>query len=256
MPYPYTRLKGFTLVEMAIVLVIMGLILGGLLMPLSVQMDQHNVTSTRTTIANVQEALLGYAMANGRFPCPAVLGATGVEAVAVPATGACTVLNGYVPGTTLGITPVNASGYVLDAWNNPIRYAVSNLLSGPNSIFTFSFGMKNANSGACPNCGMSWIASQPLPLLSVCNTAPALGATTCTSPATTLTNTAVLVVFSQGKNFPTIGIPDEQANNAGNAFVDHTPNPAGAANGEYDDIMSWVSINTVFSRMVQAGQLP
>jgi hypothetical protein len=165
-------------------------------------------------------------------------------------------LNGYVPGTTLGITPVDTNGYVLDAWNHPIRYAISNLLAppAPSLIFTFLSGMKNANSAACPNCGMSWIASQPL--LSVCNAAPALGATACTSAATTLTSNAVLVVFSQGKNFPTIGIPDEQANNAGNAFVDHTPNPAGPANGEYDDIMSWVSINTVFSRMVQAGQLP
>ncbi|HEY8095242.1 MAG TPA: type II secretion system protein [Methylobacter sp.] len=252
MAYSYTRLKGFTLVEMAIVLVIVGLILGGIMMPLSVQMDQHNATSTRATIANVQEALIGYAMANGRFPCPAVAGATGVEAFAAggAGTGICANLvnAGFVPGVTLGVSPTNANGYVVDGWNNPIRYAIVPLTNdaGASYIFTKSLGMKNA--------GISWIALQSL--LSVCNTSTGIGATTCSGAATTLTNSAVLVIFSQGKNFPTIGIPDEQANNVGDVFIDHTPNPTGAANGEYDDIMSWVSINTVFSRMVQAGQLP
>jgi prepilin-type N-terminal cleavage/methylation domain-containing protein len=263
MAYPHTRLKGFTLVEMAIVLVIIGLILGGIMLPLSVQMDQHNVTSTRNTLANVQEALIGYAMANGRFPCPAAPATTGVEAPATAATAgtACTnPLNGYVPGTTLGITPVNANGYVVDGWNNPIRYAISSL-TDPNAlkVFTNTSGMKNANSVTCaPNCGMSWIAAQlPPSLLSVCNTSTGIAGGTCSGAATTLTTNAVFVVFSQGKNFPGgVGV-DEAANLDGDtAFIDHTPTPAAAANGEYDDIMSWTSSNTVFSRMVQAGQLP
>jgi prepilin-type N-terminal cleavage/methylation domain-containing protein len=257
-----TRIKGFTLVEMAIVLVIVGIILGGIMLPLSVQMEQHNVTATRMTIANVQEALIGYAMANGRFPCPAAPGTTGVEAPANAATAgvACTnPLNGFVPGTTLGITPVNANGYVLDGWNNPIRYAISNL-TDPNAlkVFTNSSGMKNANSVTCnPNCGMAWIAAQPF-LLSVCNTSTGIAGGNCASLATTLTSNAVLVVYSLGKNFATGGTGADEAANLDNdtAFIDHTPTPAGAANGEYDDIMSWVSSNTVFSRMVQAGQLP
>jgi prepilin-type N-terminal cleavage/methylation domain-containing protein len=252
----YTQLKGFTLVEMAIVLVIVGLILGGIMMPLSVQMDQHNATSTRATIANVQEALIGYAMANGRFPCPAAPGALGVESPANAAiTGvACTnPLDGFVPGTTLGITPVNTNGYVVDAWNNPIRYAISPLTDlTPQFIFTNSNGMKLA--------GMSWITNKsqnPPFLLSICSTSAGIAGGNCFSATTTLTAQAAFVVFSQGKNFPTIGGADETANTNGDtAFIDHPPNPAGPANGEYDDIMSWVSINTVFSRMVQAGQLP
>jgi prepilin-type N-terminal cleavage/methylation domain-containing protein len=268
---------GFTLVEMAIVLVIVGLILGGIMMPLSVQMEQRNVLNTRTTIANVQEALIGYAMANGRFPCPAAPGATGVESPTNAAiTGVCTnPLNGFVPGTTLGITPTNANGYVIDGWNNPIRYAIAPVTDdvGATYVFTKSNGMKNAYVLGCPaNCGMSWIAGRdwsntgvPVPilvinqvLLSICNTSTGIANGTCSGAPTTITTSAALVVYSLGKNFATGGTgADEAANlDADTAFIDHTPTPTGAANGEYDDVMSWVSINTVFSRMVQAGQLP
>jgi prepilin-type N-terminal cleavage/methylation domain-containing protein len=38
---------GFTLVEMAIVLVIVGLLLGGLLMPLSAQIEQRRIGETQ-----------------------------------------------------------------------------------------------------------------------------------------------------------------------------------------------------------------
>ena len=39
-------------------------------------------------------------------------------------------------------------------------------------------------------------------------------------------------------------------------FVSHTPTPSNAANGEFDDIVVWISPNILFSRMVAAGQLP
>ena len=64
-----TSQKAFTLVEVAIVLVIVGLAIGGILSSLSVQVEQQKLNETRNTINNVKEALLGYAMANGRFPC-------------------------------------------------------------------------------------------------------------------------------------------------------------------------------------------
>jgi len=283
---PLTRLKGFTLVEMAIVLVIVGLILGGIMLPLTVQMEQHNVTATRTTIANVQEALIGYAMANGRFPCPAVAGATGVEAFAAGGTatnGNCAnfVNAGFVPGVTLGISPTNANGYVLDGWNNPIRYAIAPITddAAATYVFTKLNGMKNAYAAGCGagNCGMSWIAGRdvsntgaPVPalvvnqtLLSICASATGITNGTCNatpivSQVNKISTSAVFVVYSLGKNFATGGVGADEVANLDNdtAFIDHTPTPSGAANGEYDDIMSWVSTNTVFSRMVQAGQLP
>ncbi|HLD09715.1 MAG TPA: prepilin-type N-terminal cleavage/methylation domain-containing protein, partial [Methylophilaceae bacterium] len=54
--------NGFTLVEMAVVLVIVGLLLAGLLMPLSAQLDQRNTTDTQKALAEIQQALIGYAI--------------------------------------------------------------------------------------------------------------------------------------------------------------------------------------------------
>lgn len=261
-------------------------------MPITAQVEQRNIAQTKATIEAVKEALLGYAMANGRFPCPAVEGATAVEAFApnppyavqgTAVNGICLSFTngaafgfnanqGFVPGVTLGITPTDNNGYVLDAWNNPIRYAITAVTAdavnvpSQSFVFTSTNGMKNANSGACPNCGMSWIPNQTASngitanqtLLSICNTATGIAGGACSGAATRITEGAVLVVYSLGKNFVTGGIgTDEAANlNADAAFIDHEPFPSGNANGEYDDIMSWLSPSTIFNRMVQAGQLP
>lgn len=253
--------RAFSLVEMAVVIVIVGLVLTGLLVSLTAQVEQRSLIESRNTIANVKEALLGYAMANGRFPCPAAApgAVTAVEAFAGggnATNGNCAnFFNGYVPSVSLGLTPTDTDGYVLDGWNNPIRYAIANLSddAGATHIFTKSSGMKNANSAACPSCGMSWIATQTL--LSVCSTGTGIAGGACSGTATRLTQDAVLVVYSTGRNAATGGTgTDEAANlNGDAAFVSHEPY-AGA--NEFDDIVEWVSSNSVFAKLVQANQLP
>lgn len=253
--------KAFTLIEMAVVLVIIGLVISGLLVSLTAQVEQRNLIETRTTIDNVKEALLGYVMANGRFPCPAVAPNPGVVTAvespfnAATAGVACTnSLDGYVPGVTLGLTPTDTDGYVLDAWNNPIRYAISNISDGTYFIFTNSSGMKTANTAACPNCGMTWIAAQTL--LSACSTGTGIAGGACSGTATRLTQGAVLVVYSTGGNAAAGGIStDEAANLDGDAaFVSHEPFAAGA--NEFDDMVEWISANSVFAKLVQVNQLP
>ena len=50
---------------------------------------------------------------------------------------------------------------------------------------------------------------------------------------------------------------DEAANLDGNrVFVSHTPAQDTATNGEFDDLMIWLSPNILFNRMVAAGKLP
>jgi len=92
---------------MAMVLMIVGLLLGGMLVPLSAQMDQRNVTDTRKQLDEIQQALIGFAIVNGRLPCPASPTSNGVESfVSGGASGGyCSNFNnGFVPAATLGIT--------------------------------------------------------------------------------------------------------------------------------------------------------
>jgi len=65
------RARGFTLLELSIVVLVVTLLIGGLLVPLSTQVEQRNVSETQQRLAQVQDALIGFAIAQGRFPCPA-----------------------------------------------------------------------------------------------------------------------------------------------------------------------------------------
>ena len=163
--------SGFTLVELAIVLVIIGLILGGLFVPISVQMDMQAFRKTNASLDEFKESLIGYAIINGRLPCPATAASNGLESFCPIATGTCVgtetttvqthgncssqvngVISGFLPAATLGVSPQDAEGFATDGWGgstfNRIRYAVSPKTTGGQFFpFTASNGMKNvANS--------------------------------------------------------------------------------------------------------------
>ncbi len=245
-----TLKNGFTLVEMAIVLALIALLLGTGLTLLSVQQDQRKIEDTNTLLNNAQEALIGFAIVNGRLPCPATAASNGVE---IPiggtnATTSCTSpQNGYLPAVTLGLSNVDANGYLQDAWHLPqnrIRYAVT---TANTRAATTTDGIK-----AVTMAGFT-------PDLYVCDSATGISATNC-GTATVLTSNAVAVIYSLGANAPRGGASiDESANlNGDPVFISHTiavakDNPA---NGEFDDQVIWLSQYTLFNRMVQAGKLP
>src|SRR4030095_2303364 len=119
------RARGFTLIELAVVVLVITLLIGGLLVPLSTQVEQRNISDTQQRLAQIQDALIGFAIAHGRFPCPATVSTPpqptdlGVEAPST-GTGVCThPVDGYVPGTTLGLTNIDSQGFAVDAWGFP-----------------------------------------------------------------------------------------------------------------------------------------
>lgn len=254
--YPLIRIKildrqlGFSLIELAIVLFIVALLLGGLLVPLTAQIDQQRTKETQKTLADLKDALIGFAIINGRFPCPASTTSNGLESPV--GGGNCTnYFNGFFPAATLGFTPVNSQGLLLDGWNNPIRYVVSGKTLGTtaNALTTLN-GMKTAT-----------ISSMNTDLLYVCSSATNITATACgAAPVITLTNDAPAIVFSLGKNGNTAGAGTDEAANAiasnNKMFVSHDPTSAGATNGEFDDIFAWIPSGILISRMVAAEQLP
>jgi prepilin-type N-terminal cleavage/methylation domain-containing protein len=262
------REGGFSLIEVAVALFIIAIFLGGILVPLTTQVAQRKTSDTQKALEDVKEALIGYAMAHGRLPCPASSTSRGFESFVGPVVGAsaCTnSYNGFVPAETLGLqaTVVSAatlgrpptdppqSGYAIDAWGTPIRYAVTT--SNNNAFTTFT-----------PTMGMRYMTMPFLtPDLSVCAASPGSGVQTTCNAATVLVSSAPAVIYSLGPNAMTTGVAgvDEAANlNVDQVFVYHVRsdvtdlsiNP----NGQFDDIVTWLSANALYSRMVSAGQLP
>lgn len=223
-------------------LVIVALLAGGLLVSVGAQQEQAARATTEKRIADTLDALSGYAAANGRLPCPAAPATTGVEAPL--GGGNCTNdWDGFVPARTLSLGPTDTNGYLLDAWGNPIRYALTN--ANADSFSTVN-GMKTNWAG-----GLT-------PDLRVCNTGvgiSGIGNTAICAASADLTTSAVAVVFSRGKNggvAPTS--TDETANgDADRVFVAHTPTTAA---NEFDDIVVWLSPNILYNRLIAAGRLP
>jgi prepilin-type N-terminal cleavage/methylation domain-containing protein len=247
--------SGFTLTELAVVVVILAFILGGVVLTLSATTSAREVEQTQQRIDQAREALLGFFIRNGRFPCPAAPATTGVESPA--GGGTCTnFYNGFLPAATLGIGPTDAQGYLLDAWSNRIRYAVSQYVHTPPYVdaATCAADAKKCflftTTNALAQVGIPNIMT-PLPQLRVCDVANCAGPLIFPTP---------VVVFSTGRNFASLGAPgaDEQENVDAVPdfdFVAHEPRPSGAAAGEFDDLVGWISPNILYNRLIAAGAI-
>lgn len=259
---------GFSLVEVAISLAVLAVLMTGILVPLISQIGQHKVAVTEKTLDDVRNALLGFAAAHGRLPCPAIDDgdSSGIEAFAGnPGNGGCTSFIGFVPGHTLGITPVDSRGYVVDGWGtkaNRVRYAVSMAtVAGVTNPFTSSNGLRNATIAEVAKVNS---------LLQVCADGSKVQAGINCNQAEpqkyTLTSTAVAVIWSVGANAaaggtsaherenqnPNSSPADPRANDG--IFVSKTQSDT--SSNHYDDIVTWLSFNTLVNRMIAAGQLP
>ncbi|MGA8055218.1 MAG: prepilin-type N-terminal cleavage/methylation domain-containing protein [Burkholderiales bacterium] len=234
-PRPRRAAQGFTLTELAIAFVIIAIALGGLALTLSAQNEARQFSETQARLETAREALIGFAIRNGRLPCPATAASNGLEAPA--GGGACTAsLNGYLPGASLGLAGVS-NGYLLDAWDVPIRYAVTNW-----STNTFT------TSGQVAAKGVTALN----PPLRICSAAACGSGQVLTAP-----DTVVAVLYSLGKNRLATGLAADEAQNQNgdNDFVSHEPRPAGGGGGEFDDLVTWLPLNILVNRMVTAGAL-
>ena len=79
--------RGCTLIELAIVLVIMTILIGGLAMPLSAQIQARRIAETKKTLEEAREAIIGYAMgrpaSSSTCTCTYTIGDTGTCPVAL-----------------------------------------------------------------------------------------------------------------------------------------------------------------------------
>jgi len=262
-----TRLyaNGFSLIEVAIVLVIISVLVAIVAVPLATQLEQQRITDTNKQLETIKEAIIGFALANGRFPCAARLADNGAESLknTDPSIGDCYAYVGYVPAVTLGLNSIDSNGFAVDAWGlsqNRIRYAVMDLKipfpaaagctnNAPiDHAMTMTDGMRSAT--------MPCVASAAINMLTVTSTTVTNVAQGC-APAN-LTTKAPFVLISLGKNAATGGIDADELFNVGGGptFVSHTPSQTGSCAGEFDDLVTWPSINTIFARMVQVGRLP
>ena len=265
---------GFTLVEIAVVLFIVGLLIAGVVGPLETQLEARDRRETIDTMDEVVEALYGFAITRGYLPCPDVTG-DGVpdpeyDPANIPLSGFCqdNGAMGFVPWQTLNVPQG-------DAWGNRIRYRVTPL----------SYTLIDAD-GVCDGTSPPPGEFQEFDL---CATGDITVRTRGDNPASTgstegkfrsdLATSLPAVILSTGRNglggisvngiarASAPGSTDEAENTDNDAiFVSRgysaesgscaDTNDESSALCAFDDIIKWVSPAILNNRMVTAGRLP
>lgn len=251
---------GFTIIELAVALFLVSLLFGSIFIPLQGQIESRKIGETEDLLEKAREALLGYAAANGYFPCPADDTTSGQEpAGSNHTTGICPAYHGFLPAAALGFQASDGQGYAVDGWGvtaNRIRYAVASYTVGPvtnTNPFTRANGMRTA--------GIANLADTALSLFRVCDSGRGISAGANCGTARTVASTAPVMVWSAGANAATGGSsiheaqnPNPNSGSSDRIFVMRTRSTV--AGNEFDDIVTWIPMPIVISRMLLAGHLP
>lgn len=209
--------RGFSLVEMAIVLVIVALLMAGLLPTISSQIEQQRRSETRKYMEEVRNALIGYAVINKFIPCPDT---DGDGTANTPCQTSATQQFGTLPYKDLGVAATDGFGVAL-------IYGVSKKFADSGTTFTLG------DTGT----------------MRVCTTQ------SCSPSATILTSSAPAVLVSRGPNWALTPSTDETENMDSSTSGDLDFVNRDTAS-DFDDLVVWLSTNTLFNRMVAAGKLP
>jgi prepilin-type N-terminal cleavage/methylation domain-containing protein len=248
--------SGFTLVELTIVMLIVSILLAGVMMPLSMQMEVRRYADTKKTMDQINEALIGFVIAKGKLPCPAdpTLADGVANAGVARATCAAGGTNvGVIPWVTLGVPET-------DEWGGRFTYRVSAL---------FAHDPPSTGCGVSPNSSFA-----------LCDTGDMKVQSRNTTNTFSMTNAELPAVFiSHGKNgygayrpqggpqtvMPAAGT-DELANATPNLIFfsrekTDASSPCSDAAGsaalcEFDDLVAWIPLTTLMNRMVVSGKLP
>ncbi|WP_027468761.1 type II secretion system protein [Deefgea rivuli] len=220
--------RGFSLAEMAIVLVIVGILMASGLGALSSQMSNQRLNETKLALDRANEALLGYALSHNRLPCPA--DNAGLELVRNGA-GDCPQASGNLPWLDLGLPE-------FDAWGRHLQYRVTPI-----------FARKTATCGdlATPNSApcftLQTAGDNTVKSASRRNGAPVTASNLISSAAP-----AAAIIFSEGASGAGAGADELENRNGDVKFIQDTPDE------DFDDLLVWLPTSTLLYRLSAVGK--
>lgn len=250
--------RGFTLVEIAIVLLIVTILLGYTVALFPVQQELKQYRHAEREMDQIIESLIAFAQVNGRLPCPDTTAVNpaydGVED-RTAGLNDCDASYGFLPARTLGINgDIAANGVLLDPWGVGYGYAVSEADAGDGNVdLVTTNGIRSEGIAAIQ------------PDLFICDGSTTTGDhTDCTAPLTGGAEVlgsnggVAAVIVSLGKNNDPAAlsnVEDENFDDFDDGGNDKVYIFAPRAD-DYDDIVKWLPTNLLISKMIEADQLP
>ena len=264
--------QGFTLAELAMVIILTGLALGGIAVPLSVQVESVRATQARESIDAIALSLLGYAQLHGHLPCPAdpTRAETAVGAGQARPLSGIDCEGGFwgaLPWSTLGVPQ-------LDPWGRRYSYRVAREVA---NALDECVGTVNRAHSICVSAPPSRSHHATQDALEVRERRSAGRYPAGTDPIATR---VVAVIVSHGANgfgaylpsgrpIPTpaaLANGDEQRNNRSNtvSFITRlraaplsscNDDDAGQPACGFDDVVGWVSRGGLIAHLARADRL-
>jgi len=247
------RARGFSLVELSIVVLVIGIVLTMGIGAWTANLENQAYAATAQRHAAVKEALSGYVRRNSRLPCPDTnfTAPDGVEnrATAGDPTTACSAAYGVLPYVTLGLARDTAR----DGWGNLVSYHVSNT-----NVTTGGNGSWSANTDWTRT---AWFRPGNTGLITVNDRN---GAT-----VTPIANNVVAVVVSHGRNglgaytvggtrntLPAAGTDELGNTNAGTTYFKRELTTDDAATGgAFDDQVLVLTTGDLLESLFRDGSL-
>lgn len=217
--------RGFTLTELAVVLVIVSLLTGGLLIPLGAQQEVEKRRATEQQLTHIRDALIAFGTVHLRLPCPDTNN-DGLEDVPCAADA---VRDGGLPWKTMAIAE-------LDAWGGSWLYRIERGYSDATTLKLLilqngdnCYGSDSAFPGDCidvrNNAGTRLNSDREHP---------------------------IAIVYSTGPNRQADG--NNSSYEAARAATPSYQSDVPGAN--FDDMLIWVNRSGVIAPLIARGQLP
>lgn len=276
--------QGFTLVEIAIVMLIVAILLGYSVAMFPVQQDLKKYRKLDRDMDDIVGHLVGFAQVNGRLPCPDTIGdINGLGAGTIDGQedsddvinnvdtlggaapvdliiDSCKGFSGFLPAGTLGLTgDIDSLGRLLDPWGQPYRYHVATVNADFDTNADTFAGFDLVSPNGIGEEGLSNVT----PNISICTDSNNVTATdvVCDGSGVSIVTNAAAVVISSGKDIGQLAsnIQDENRDDfddGTNDLVYTFSTRSDVSTAEYDDGVRWISPNLLYSKMIEAGQLP
>lgn len=240
MHIPQHRSRGFTLTELAVVIAIIALLIGGLAMPLSSQRGLEQQRATTQALQDIRDALTGFVLIHGRLPCPDTDTDPTQPGYGIEESACSTALasEGFLPWRTLGVTEYDAWGSPWTEAGSPRqghwRYRIERSYASTNDSQPYYFKKQI----------LSTSNSFPEDTLAIVNNAGQALYENKERP--------IAIIYSVG--------PNNQADGQNASFeADAAASPtyqADQARPDFDDQLIWLSRSALVNRLVAVGKLP
>lgn len=234
--------RGFSLLEMTLALVVFGLLAGGLVKSVAAQREQARISEAKILLASVREALIGFALAQGRLPCPATpdlpanAASAGSESVAC-ANNCASDSQSCLHSQEHGVVPWQALGIAAtDPWGNRLTYFVDRK-------FSMAPSEEESRSGMRSHIRLDSIGSAKI---------QEQAGTLSEIPAVIISHgpRAAGAYSGNGQRLP--GATGDEAENADSDlnFI------ARLADDSFDDLLNWLPSTILKARLAGVGKLP